>query len=71
MYISEEKYDESFIKSLNYKFSIFINLYIKVEIPQHIIHTTFPIMLKFMILNYYHFNCQGIGFIMQQFFDRF
>ena len=33
MYINEEKYDENFIKSFNYKFTIFINLCIKVEIP--------------------------------------
>ena len=32
MYINEKKYDKSFIKSLNYKFTIFINLYIKAEI---------------------------------------
>ena len=65
MYINEKKYGESPTESLSYKFSIFINLYIKVEIPQHTVHTAFPIMLKFMILDYYHFNCQGIGLTMQ------
>ena len=61
MYISEKKYDESLIKNLNYKFTIFINLYIRAEIPQQTVQTTFSIMLKFMTLEYYYFNYQGIG----------
>ena len=32
MYINEKKYDESFIESFSYKFTIFINLCIKAEI---------------------------------------
>ena len=60
MYINEKKYGESFIKSLNYKFIIFINLYIRAEISQQTIQITFSIMLKFMILKYYYFNCQEI-----------
>ena len=60
MYINEEKYGESLTESLSYKFTIFINLYIKAEIPQQTIQTTFPIMLKFMTLKYYYFNCQEL-----------
>ena len=56
MYINEKKYDESFIESLSYKFTIFINLCIKVEIPQQIVQTAFPIMLKSITLKYYYFN---------------
>ena len=61
MYINEKKYDESFIESLNYKFIILINLYIRVEIPQQTIQIAFSIILKFITLKYYYFNCQGIG----------
>ena len=64
IYINEKKYGESFIKSLNYKFSIFINLYIRVEISQHTVHIAFSIMLKSITLNYYHFNCQEIDLTM-------
>ena len=72
LYIDEKmKYDKNLIESLNYKFTIFLNLYIRVEIPQQTIHTTFPIMLKFMILNYYYFNCQEIVLTVQQLFDQF
>ena len=60
MYINEKKYDENLIESLNYKFTMFINLCIKAEIPQQIIQTTFPIMLKSITLKYYYFNCQEI-----------
>ena len=60
MYINEKKYDESFIKSLNYKFTIFINLYIKIEISQQKIQTTFSTILKSITLKYYYFNCQEI-----------
>ena len=34
MYINEKKYDENLIENLNYKFTIFINLYTKAEISQ-------------------------------------
>ena len=71
MYINEKKYDESLTESLSYKFIIFINLYIRVEIPQQTIQIAFSIMLKSMTLKYYYFSCQGIGFTVQQFFDRF
>ena len=60
MYINEKKYGESLIKSLNYKFTIFMNLCIKVEISQQTVQIAFSIMLKFMTLKYYYFNCQGI-----------
>ena len=71
LYISEEKYGESLIESLNYKFIIFINLCIKAEIPQQTVQTTFSIMLKSITLNYYYFNCQKIDLTIQQLFDRF
>ena len=61
MYINEEKYNESLIESLSYKFVIFINLCIKAEIPQQTIQIAFSIMLKSMTLEYYYFNYQGIG----------
>ena len=65
MYINEKKYDESFIKNLNYKFTIFINLYIRAEISQQIIQTTFSIMLKSITLKYYYFNYQKIDLTIQ------
>ena len=65
MYINEKKYGESLTESLSYKFLIFMDLCIRAEIPQHTIHITFPIMLKSMTLNYYHFNYQGIDLTMQ------
>ena len=65
MYINEKKYDESLIESLNYKFTIFMNLCIRVEIPQQTIQTAFSIMLKSITLEYYYFNCQGIGLTVQ------
>ena len=64
MYINEEKYDGSFIESLNYKFIIFMNLCIKTEISQQTVQITFSIMLKSMILKYYYFNYQKIGLII-------
>ena len=60
MYINEKKYDESLIENLNYKFIIFINLYIKAEIPQQTIQTTFSTILKSITLKYYYFSCQDI-----------
>ena len=69
MYINEKKYDESLIESLSYKFTIFMNLCTKVEIPQQTIQTAFSIMLKSMTLEYYYSNCQGIGLTIL--FDRF
>ena len=58
LYIDEEmKYGGSFIESLNYKFTIFLNLCIKAEIPQQTIHTAFSTMLKIMTLKYYYFSC--------------
>ena len=57
MYINEKKYDESLIKSLNYKFTIFINLYIKVEISQQTVQIAFSIILKSITLKYYYFSC--------------
>ena len=72
LYIDEKmKYDKSLIKSLNYKFTIFLNLCIKIEIFQQTIHIAFSIMLKSMILDYYYFSCQGIDLTVQQLFDRF
>ena len=71
MYINEEKYDENPIESLNYKFTIFMNLCIRVEIPQQTVQTAFPIILKSMTLEYYYSNYQGIGLTVQQLFDRF
>ena len=65
MYINEKKYDKSLIKSLNYKFTIFMNLYTKAEIPQQTVQITFSIMLKFMTLKYYYFNCQEIDLTIQ------
>ena len=65
MYINEKKYGEGFIESLNYKFTIFMNLCIKVEIFQQTVQTAFSIMLKFMALEYYYFNYQGIGLTIQ------
>ena len=41
MYINEKKYDESLIKNLNYKFIIFINLCIRVEISQQTIQIAY------------------------------
>ena len=61
MYINEKKYDENLIESLNYKFTIFINLCIKVEILQQTIQTAFSTILKSITLEYYYFNCQEIG----------
>ena len=65
MYINEKKYDENLIKNLNYKFTIFMNLCIKVEISQQTIQTTFSIMLKSIILKYYYSNCQDIDLTIQ------
>ena len=66
LYIGEEmKYDGNLIESLSYKFTIFLNLCIKAEISQQTIHTAFSTMLKFMALDYYYFNCQGIGLTVQ------
>ena len=66
LYIDEEmKYDENLIKSLSYKFIIFLNLCIRAEISQQTIHTAFPIMLKIMTLKYYYFNCQGLDLTIQ------
>ena len=65
MYINEEKYGESLIENLSYKFIIFMNLCIRVEIPQQSIQIAFSIMLKSIILKYYYFNCQEIGLTVQ------
>ena len=65
LYIGEKmKYDGNLIESLNYKFTIFLNLCIKAEISQQTIHTAFPIMLKSMTLDYYYSSCQEIGLIV-------
>ena len=57
LYIDEDiKYGESLIESLSYKFTIFLNLCIRAEIPQQTVHTAFPTMLKSIILDYYYFN---------------
>ena len=62
MYISEEKYGESFTESLSYKFTIFINLCIRAEISQQTVQIAFSTMLKFMTLKYYYSSCQGLDF---------
>ena len=55
MYTSDtKKYNNSLIKSLSYKFIIFINIYKRGEIPEEILHIVFLIILKFMILEYYY-----------------
>ena len=51
-----KKYNESLIKSLSYKFIIFINLYNKVKILVEILHIVFLIILKLIILKYYYFS---------------
>ena len=57
MYINNiEKYGESSIKSLNYKFIIFINLYKRAEILDEILHIVFFTILKSMTLEYYYFS---------------
>ena len=56
MYISEKKYNNSLIKSLSYKFIIFINLYNKAEILVEILHIVFLIILRFITLEYYYFS---------------
>ena len=57
MYINEKKYGESLIENLNYKFIIFMNLYIKAEIPQQTVQIAFSTMLKSITLEYYYFSC--------------
>ena len=58
LYIDEEmKYGGNSIKSLNYKFIIFLNLCIRVEISQQTVHIAFSIILKSMTLDYYYFSC--------------
>ena len=71
MYTSEEKYGESPTESLSYKFNIFMNLCTRAQIPQQILNTTFPTMLKSMALKYYYSSCQGINLTIQQLLDRF
>ena len=51
-----KKYNESSIKSLSYKFTIFINLYNRAKILVEILYIVFPIILKFMALKYYYFS---------------
>ena len=72
MYTSDaEKYGGSPTESLSYKFTIFMNLCKRAEIPKEILHTAFPTMLKSMALEYYYFSCQAIDLTIQQLFDRF
>ncbi|POS81843.1 hypothetical protein EPUL_006705, partial [Erysiphe pulchra] len=59
MYSEENKYSGLPTESFTYKFSIFIDVASKSEIPQDALPTAFSIMLKGMALEYYYSCCQG------------
>ncbi|RKF64369.1 putative glycosyl transferase [Erysiphe neolycopersici] len=71
MYSEENKYSGLPTESFTYKFSIFIDLASKSEIPQDALPTAFSTMLKGMALEYYYSCCQGSTLTISQLIKRF
>ena len=71
MYTNDDKYGGSPTESLNYKFTIFMDLCKRAEIPQETLPKAFPSMLRSMALEHYYSSCQGHGLTLQQLFQRF
>ncbi|KAI6245784.1 hypothetical protein HI914_06260 [Erysiphe necator] len=71
MYSEENKYNGLPTESFTYKFSIFIDLASKSEIPQDALPTAFSTMLKGMALEYYYSCCQGSTLTISQLIRRF
>ncbi|KAI6250803.1 hypothetical protein HI914_00479 [Erysiphe necator] len=71
MYSEENKYNGLPTESFTYKFSTFIDLASKSEIPQDALPTAFSTMLKGMALEYYYSCCQGSTLTISQLIRRF